>query len=38
MSHNLSYCDLFSYKFLMKVLYNNPDQFYIFLLFAVTKI
>ena len=38
MSQNFGYYDIFSYKFLIKVLYNYPDQFYIFLLFAVPKI
>ena len=38
MSHKLSNCDLLSYKFLIKVLYNTPNEFYVLLLFAVPKI
>ena len=34
-SHKLGHCDLFSYKYLIKVLYNSHDQFYIFLYFVV---
>ena len=37
-SHKFGYYELFSYKFFIKVLYNNLDQFYMFLLFAVPKI
>ena len=37
-SHKLGHCNLFSYRFVLHVLYNNHDQFYIFLLFAVPKI
>ena len=34
-SHKLGHCDLFSYKYLINVLYNSHDQFYIFLYFVV---
>ena len=34
-SHKLGHCDLFSYKSLIKFLYNRYDQFYIFLYFVV---
>ena len=37
-SYELGHCDLFSYKSLIKVIYNDPGQFYIFLLFAVPNI
>ena len=38
MSHELDYRDLFSYTALIKDLYNNHNQFYIFLFFVVPKI
>ena len=37
MSHELDYGDLFSYTALIKDLYNNHNQFYIFLFFVVSK-
>ena len=37
-SHKLGHCDLFSYKLVTHVLYNNHDRFHIFLLLAVLKI
>ena len=38
LAYKLGHCELFSYKSLIKVLYDNPDHFYIFLLFAVPNI
>ena len=37
-AHKVGHRDIFSYRFIIPVLYNNHDQFYIFLLFAVPKI
>ena len=37
MSHKLGHCDLFSYKSLVMVPYNNHDEFYIILFFEVLK-
>ena len=37
-SYKLGHCDIFSYKSLIKVLFNNPDQFYTFVMFVVPNI
>ena len=36
-SHKLGHCDLYSYITLIKVVYTNYDQFYIFLFFVLPK-
>ena len=37
MSQKLGHCDIFFYKSLIKVLYNNHEQFYILLLVVIPK-